>query len=205
MVSMRGALKEPAFLVVVIPWQGGSGEQERLEQAWFGELGGAGGVPKAWLEGSGWLAWVSRWSSGAEARDAWGRMVCSSAWREGAASVKAQPTVHILVEQETPWPSEVPEGGAWSLACVTRDATLQTRAERSRGERPRMALPERAALPELPGGRLWPVLGHPGRLFVVVAAFEMNEALGALEAHWGPWVEEAQRWEGGSVSDRRGS
>ena len=188
MVSMRGALKEAALLVTIVPWGGSEEALASLGEAWRQGLGDGEAV--ATLRGDGCWGEVSRWERGEEARDAWERFVCSETWRAGATSVTGQPSVFVLASQGTPWAAR----GACVVACVTRDATVQTREERGGGGRPRMGLPERSELPELPGGRAWPVLGHPGRLLVVGSGAEFEGALEGLEGRWGPWVEEARRW-----------
>lgn len=200
MVSMRRALNEAALLVSIVPLSEGATRawSQQLTHHWEAELD-SGEVTALW--GDGWLCWVSRWSTGKQARESWGRFVGSSSWRETVTWVTQQPTVALLVEQGVAWP-QVAEGSRWALACVTRDATVQTRQDRRRGERPRMSLPERDMLPQVSPGALWPVLGHPGRLMVVVPEDALDVSLEVLEKDWGPWVDPVLSWRGGTLLAR---
>ncbi len=150
-------------------------------------------------QGQGVLS-VSQWALGSQALDARAKVACAPLWRQWAPRLAAQPQVYLLPLQELPW--------AWGAQAQEQEMTLLLATvdvlnvvplageqARSIGRRARGRLLGRDELPTFDGvERLWPVLGHAGRLMLQTQGQDTESLEAALTQGWGPLAEPLARW-----------
>jgi hypothetical protein len=165
---MRRALKEACLLVEDFGDESVAAEVAR-------DLRGA-----EWSRALGTLC-ISRYPVGEAGRAARCEYVLSPRWQSFATALSGQPVVYWLAERGLAWPT-----GDGVVVVYTTDVEEMIMASAT-DRRP--GVPERGALPAL---SCWPVIGHPGRLVVVIDDMvEVDGLLRRLTDEWGPPAEPA--------------